>query len=282
MCEKPVAVAVTEADRMAETAAETGVKYGVMFQRRTKPAIQKAKEILAAGEIGEIWRTLIVETEWYRTQAYYDSGGWRGTWDGEGGGVLMNQAPHSLDMFTWLTGLPAKVEGRVATLQRKIEVEDTASALLTYANGGTGYLMTSTWEYPGESRMRVVGSEGILEIEGQQKLRLAKTTPNAMDFGRTSKEVWGSPKAEWTEVKVEEKTWGHASITENFARAIREGAELIAPGAEGGTSLELANAIVFSSYTGKEVSLPLDRQVFDRLLRKLVRTSKGKSSKGKK
>ena len=123
LCEKPVAVSVSNADRMTEAADKAGVKYGVMFQRRTKPAMRKAKEIISSGELGEIWRTAMVETEMFRTQAYYDAADWRGTWAGEGGGILMNQGPHPFDVFIWLGGMPAKVFGRVQTLHHDIEVE---------------------------------------------------------------------------------------------------------------------------------------------------------------
>ena len=276
LCEKPLAVTVSEADRMAEEATKSGVRYGVMFQRRTHPAFRKARELIDSGALGEIWRTMMVETEWFRPQAYYNSGGWRGTWAGEGGGVLMNQAPHSLDIFTWLTGLPAKVDGRVATLHHDIEVEDTASAMLTYANGGSGYFTTSTWEYPGESMIRVIGSEGVLQINGRKQMRMGKSTPGALEFSRTSQEMFGTPKVEWTEIKTEEAPWGSAVVAENFAQSVRDGRELTAPGVDGGRSLELANAIVLSSYKGKPVTLPIDREEYDKLLRKLVKSSKAR------
>ena len=181
LCEKPVAVSVSEADRMAATAARTGVKYGAMFQRRTIPALRKAKEIIESGQLGEIWRTSMVETKWFRTQAYYDSGSWRATWAGEGGGVMMNQAPHSFDMFTWLTGLPSAVIGNTATLHHNIEVEDSASAVLAYPNGGYGYVTTSTWESPGESSIHVVGSSASLFIE-DDKLRLGLCKPGPIEY----------------------------------------------------------------------------------------------------
>ncbi len=274
LCEKPVAVSVSDADRMTEAAEKTGVKYGVMFQRRTTPAMRKAKEIISSGELGEIWRTAMVETDSFRTQAYYDAAGWRGTWAGEGGGILMNQGPHPFDVFIWLGGMPTKVFGRVQTLHHDIEVEDTASALLTYANGGSGSIAASTWESPGQSIILLVGGNGMLVVEDRVKLRLAKSHPPGIEFARTSSETSGRPEVEWVDVDLPEEPSGHAVITENFVRAIREDEPLIAPGDECAMSLELANAIMLSSYRGEEVELPLDRAAFDELLKKLIESSK--------
>lgn len=276
LTEKPVAVSVRDADRMAATAKKTGVKYGVMFQRRTIPALQKAKEIVSSGQLGEIWRTAMIETKWFRTQAYYDSGTWRATWAGEGGGVMMNQAPHSFDMFTWLTGLPVKVLGRTSTLHHDIEVEDTACALLTYANGGVGYVMTSTWEAPGVSSIQVVGSKGMLSID-DDRVRLALCDPPGIEFIKSTKESWAFPKCEWKEVEAPEApSSGHRAVTENFCRAILNDEPLIAPGVEGAVSLEMVNAIALSSHLGREVKLPVSRAAFDRLLNELKKSSKAK------
>jgi len=183
-------------------------------------------------------------------------------------------------MFTWLTGMPTKVHGRVATLHHDIEVEDTASAPLTYANGGTGQIATNTWEFPGESMVRVVGSKGMLAIDGRDTLRLARCNPPSTEFARNSKEVWVTPKAEWETIPVEADTltwWQRAGkVTENFAHSIRDGRALVAPGAEGGKSLELSNAITLSSHLGEEVELPIDRGAYDRLLKERIQAAKAK------
>lgn len=261
LSEKPIAVTVAEADRMIAAAKEADVRLGVMFQTRTDPVYQAAHRILAAGEIGEVYRTTMVATAWYRTQAYYDSGAWRGTWTGEGGGVVMNQAPHSLDLFLWLGGQASRVQARAWTRGHRIEVEDTVAATLEYANGATGYLYTTTAEWPGENRFELVGDRGKLQVlDGRLRVyRMAKPLREEIDTG----EQWGKPTGGWEDVGVESRKPDHAEVVRRFARAVRLGEPLIATGEDGVRQLELANALLLSGYTGEAVSLPLDRGKYD-------------------
>ena len=264
MSEKPIAVSVSEADGMVSAAREAGVKLGVMFRTRTVPAYRRARELLQAGEIGTLYRSVIVASQWYRSQAYYDSGSWRGTWKGEGGGIVMNQAPHSLDMFIWLGGKPSRVTARVQTRAHRIEVEDTVEALLDYEAGHTGYLYATTAEWPGEDRYEFTGDRGKLVIQGGD-LRLYKMTASLADNLETNA-MWGKPQGAWEEIEVPDEPSGHLQVLEQFARAIREGAPPVAVGEDGVNSLELANSLLLSGYQNRPVDLPLDRAAYDRFI----------------
>jgi len=279
LTEKPMAVQASMADKLIAAAKKNKVKLGVMFQRRTHPLWTRAREIIDSGALGTLVRTCMIEPH-FRTQAYYDSGGWRATWSGEGGGVMMNQAPHSLDAFVWLGGMPSKVVGKVDIRAHKIEVEDTASALLTYPNGATGYITTNTFEFPPVSLFQFVGDRAVLEIR-DGKLRLGVSSPGAVEFIHSTKEAWSFPVAAWTDVEVRDRPHGHRFITENFIAAVLDGEDIIATGEASRDSLELANAITVSSAQGKEVDLPLKRSLFDNLLKKYIRESTFKKDTAK-
>jgi len=270
LSEKPVGVQIGEAEKMAAAARESGKVFCVMFQMRTQANIKKAKELVEAGELGEVRRTLLVSPE-YRSQAYYDSGTWRATWGGEGGGVMMNQAPHIMDIFTMLGGMPKRVHGRIATILHDIEVEDQAEAMLEYENGAAGYFFVATAEM-GERLVEFVGDKGKLRLEGG-KLRFWRYGPPVTQFTRENTEMWGRPEMEEVELEMEDCESGHSVILRNFARAILYGEPLIAPGEVGLNGLELANAITLSSHKGVPVELPIDRAQFDELIVHLRATS---------
>lgn len=264
LCEKPIAVTVAEADQMIEACDRAGVTLGVMFQTRTDPIYHRARAIVESGVIGNIYRTTLIATAWYRTQAYYDSGAWRGTWRDEGGGVVMNQAPHSLDLFIWLGGKPSRVEAKAWTRGHRIEVEDTVSAMLEYPSGATGYLYTSTAEWPGENRLELVGDRGKLVVlnDRLQLYHLEKPLQEEIDTGAH----WGKPTGHWEDIAVEPTPWGHAQVVRRFGRAVRQGEPLIATGEDGRDALELANALLLSGYERHPVSLPVDRAAYDAFL----------------
>jgi predicted dehydrogenase len=264
LSEKPIAVTVREADRMIAAADRRGVKLGVMFQTRTEPHYRKARELLEAGAIGPIYRSVMVASHWYRSQAYYDSGDWRGTWRGEGGGVLMNQSPHSLDMYIWLGGHPRTVRASTATRFHRIEVEDTAEALLEYEEGHTGYLYTTTAEWPGDDRFDFIGESGRLTIQ-DKGIRLYRMGRSIRENVATNA-MWGKPTGSWESIEIDPSTGGHHAVVRQFARSIRLGEPLIATGVDGLRSLELANAIMLAGDTGETVTLPLDRDAYDRFL----------------
>lgn len=275
MSEKPIAVTVSEADGMIAAAKEAGVKLGVMFNTRTVAVYRRAHELLQAGEIGTLYRSVIVASQWYRSQAYYNSGSWRGTWKGEGGGILMNQAPHSLDMFIWLGGKPSRVSARVQTRAHQIEVEDAVEALLDYESGQTGYLYATTAEWPGEDRYEFTGTRGKLVIQGGQLRLYRMTAPLAENLATNA--MWGKPEGAWEDIEVPHEPAGHLQVVEQFARAIREDAPLVATGEDGLNSLELANSLLLSGFRNRAVDLPLDRAAYDQFIAEMRERSPIKS-----
>jgi len=267
LSEKPLAEKVSAADRMVRAAARYKVALAVMFQRRTEPALAKAIEIARSGQLGRVHRASLVSPE-YRSQAYYDSGGWRATWAGEGGGVLMNQAPHIIDIFVQLAGMPKAVLGRAETRLHRIEVEDVAEALLTYPGGGSGFLYCSTNEPGPGQTIEVFGDKAKL-VYRDGELRLFRYKTPIAEFTRTNTAMWAKPRTVEVELKIPKAESGHHVIIRNFARHLRRGEKLIAPGHEGIASLELANAVVFSSFKKAPVTLPLRRREYDAFLAKM-------------
>lgn len=276
LSEKPIAVTVSAADKMLAAAEKSQCVFGVMYQMRALGRMQLAKRIIAEGTLGEIYRTSLV-VGWYRSQAYYDSGGWRATWTGEGGGVLINQAPHFLDLYAWLGGLPVTLRGQTRTRIHDIEVEDEAFATLEYANGAHGYLYASTTEVPGHEQIEICGDKGKVMLQGSE-IRVWANKEPIRDHTRSAKEMWGSPGAEEVKLDIPEGAGNHQEITRNFCRAILKGEPLIAPGAEGIWAVELINALILSGHTGKEVTLPVARRQYDRLLSMLKKGSQEKSN----
>jgi len=265
--EKPIAVTVSAADEMVRAAERTKTPFAVMYQSRSEPVWRAAGELVAAGRLGEIYRTLMVDAG-FRTQAYYDSAGWRATWVGEGGGVLINQAAHALDRFTWLGGLPSRVRAYTATRNHAIEVEDLAAAMVEYSNGGVGYIYCSTTEFPLTKVMEFAGERGKLRVEGDT-LKFWELPQGVKEFSDAAEEVWGRPPVEEVQVELPECESGHGAILRNMARHILYGDELIAPGVEGLKSVEMINAIILSGKTGEPVELPVDRAHYDAFLEEL-------------
>lgn len=278
LSEKPIAVTVSAADAMVETARRTGVPFVVMHQTRTQPVWRAVGEIVKAGRLGEIYRTLLIYAD-FRSQAYYDSAGWRATWAGEGGGVLINQAPHALDRFTWLGGLPSRVTAYTATRNHKIEVEDVAAAMLEYPNGAVGYIYCSTTEAPGTNIMEISGERGKLQVIGDM-LRFWELPEGVKAFSDMSPEMWKHPPEVEVTVDLPECESGHGAILRNMARHILYGEELIAPGVDGIKTVELINAMILSGKTHEPVSIPVDRARYDAFLEELKATSTFRKSAG--
>jgi predicted dehydrogenase len=212
-------------------------------------------------------------TDWFRTEAYYASSAWRATWRGEGGGLLINQSPHQLDMLQWLTGMPVRVRAFCGLGRRhSIEVEDEVTAYLEYANGATGVFIASTGEYPGTNRLELTGDLGRLVLEAN-RLTLSQNAVSTGEFSRTTDEPFGQPQCKVTELPLETGGGTHQAITQNFIDAIRLGTPLVAPAEEGIHSVELANAMLYSSLTAQTVELPLDGQAYEILLGSLIANS---------
>ena len=275
LSEKPIAVSVSAADRMIRAARASGKKFAAMFQMRASARNRAAKRLIEEGRLGEIYRASLT-MGWYRTQAYYDSGTWRATWAGEGGGVLINQAPHLLDLFTWLAGLPSRVTGQVRTRLHDIEVEDEAFALLEYPNGAHGYLYASTMEAPSTEQIEICGDRGKLLLRGD--LRFWELDGSIREFTRSSPDMWAGPKAKEVPVELEEVPHGHAAITANLVRAILHDEPLLSPGEEGLRAVELINAMIMSGKQNRPVDLPVDRAAYDALLADLQRSSRVKTA----
>ncbi|MCS7252762.1 MAG: Gfo/Idh/MocA family oxidoreductase [Armatimonadota bacterium] len=264
-CEKPLAVTVKEADEMAKVARELGKKLAVGFQRRTNPKDRLVKQLIQ--ELGEISRGLY-EMLSLRTQAYYDSGAWRGTWWGEGGGVLINQAVHDLDIYQWWMGMPKLVFGMAETFAHEIETEDLASAIFVYENGAQVLFQASLVNHPGMSRFEVSGEMGCLIYDGN--IRLAKIDGALFDFIRTCPEAWGKPpEVTWQDVQAPQEEWGHAALVKDFIDSIVEDREPLVSGEEGIKSVELVNAIIMSTILREPVELPLERASYEALMEDL-------------
>jgi UDP-N-acetyl-2-amino-2-deoxyglucuronate dehydrogenase len=271
LSEKPLSERVMTADKMVKTAGQKGVALAVMFQRRLEPPFAKAIELVKAGALGKVWRTTMISPE-YRTQAYYDSGNWRATWSGEGGGVMMNQGPHILDLFVQLGGMPSEVTGRCETRLHKIEVEDVAEALLRYPDGGTGYLYCSTNELGPGQMIEVFGTHGKLCYR-DKVLKFYRFSQPVPEFTFSTKVAWSAPECKEEVLEIPEAEWGHYSILQNFCRHLLTGEKLVSPGEDGIQSLELANAVWLSASLGKPVKLPLNRRAYEKFLAKKRETS---------
>jgi predicted dehydrogenase len=263
LCEKPAGVYTKQVRLMNEAAEASGKVFSLMYNQRTNPLYQKLKEIIAAGELGEIRRTNWIITNWYRPQSYYDSGGWRATWAGEGGGVLINQDPHQLDLWQWTTGLmPKRVRAACYFGKyRNIEVEDDVTAFVEYDNGATGVFVTTTGEAPGTNRFEICGDRGKIVIEGG-KLTFWRLHVSETEFNRDFKGKFGEPEYTVSEVPIEGKELGHNGITQNWVNAILHGEPLLAPGEEGIKGLMISNAMLLSAWTDGWVDMPIDEEQF--------------------
>ena len=275
MVEKPISSHKADAERLiAASRKHPKVVFSGMFQMRTEPRYQRVQKLIQDGEIGDIVRINWINTDWYRTEAYYASGGWRATWKGEGGGVLLNQCLHNLDTLQWLVGMPQRVRG-FCQLGRfhQIEVEDNVTAYLEWANGATGVFVSSTGEAPGTNRFEIVGTRGRLVMENNQ-LTFTRNETDMIQFSQTAKQGFVKPEVWNVAIPFENANLPHASMVQNFVNAILDGEPLIAPGAEGIHSVELANVMVYSSLLGETVELPLDGAAWEKRLNQLIAGSK--------
>ncbi len=275
MVEKPIAVHKAEADRLlvAYEALDKKPVFAAMFNQRTDRFYQRIRELIQSGELGEVRRINWTITTWYRTAAYYKSSAWRATWAGEGGGVLLNQCPHNLDLLQWLFGQPSRVRAHCRFGRyHQIEVEDDVTAYLEFPNGASGVFITSTGEAPGTNRLEVAGENGRLVYENDQLSFLRNSVPMG-EFSQTSTDGFARPPS--TEVSLTADGHGgqHNEILANFTAAILDGAPLISPAVEGSRSVELANAMLLSAWTDETIDLPMNATRYARLLKKKIATS---------
>jgi len=280
LVEKPISVQKSDAELLI--AAHRGSKrvFAAMFNQRTDPSYQKLRSLVVGGALGEIRRVQWTVTNWFRPNVYYASGGWRATWAGEGGGVLLNQSPHNLDLFSWIFGQPIRVHGH-CTFGRyhAIEVEDDVTAYFELENGAHATFITSTGEAPGTNRIEAAGDNGRVVLENGV-LTFERNTVPASVFSRRTRLPFSKPELRTRTWRFKDAGPQHIGVLRNFARAIARGEEPVARGPEGIHSVELANAILMSTWTGKPVDLPINGAAYARLLRTRIRASRNTARRG--
>ena len=262
MCEKPAGVYTKQVREMNDAAKRSQVTFGMMFNQRTNCVYRKMHELIQSGKLGEIRRVNWLITDWYRTQTYYDSGAWRATWAGEGGGVLLNQCPHNLDLLQWICGMPVRIrafchEGK----WHDIEVEDDVTAYMEYPNGATGVFITTTGDAPGTNRFEVTTDMGKLVCENEKLTFYRLAVPNSV-FIRESKESFATPEMTIEEIETDGLHLAHVGVLQAFTGNILRGEPLVADGTEGINGLTLSNAMHLSSWLGKPVDIPFDEELF--------------------
>ncbi len=282
LLEKPADVSVSKVEMLNQAAKSSGKAFALMFNQRTHPLYQKARDIVKGGELGELKRVNWTITNWYRTQHYYDSGDWRATWAGEGGGVLLNQAPHNLDLLQWICGMPESVVGFCQVGKyHNIEVEDDVTLVFKYKNGATGTFITSTGESPGTNRLEIIGDLGKIVLENNF-LKWWRLKEPEREFCYKSDKSFANIDYDYLEINNDVTEAGHRGILRNFANAVLTGEELISPGEDGINELILSNAAYLSQWKGnKEINLPFNTKQFDKFLKAKIKTSSFKTHKGK-
>lgn len=278
LCEKPLAVTIGAARAMVDECRKQKVALGSMLQMRTHGIMRKMKQLVDGGALGRLLRVSMICTNWYRTQAYYDSGTWRGTWEGEGGGILLNQAPHNLDLFQWIGGMPKAVSAITTTRVHKIEVENTANLIFDYGNGCMGSFYATTAELPGQNQFMIVGDKASLVAEGKS-LRMAKLSRPLSKHAFECKESVADnvvpPSCTWSDVEYKEITNDpRAETIRAFAAHMLHGKPMVASGADGLAELEISNAAYVSADQGRRIDLPVNAAAVDKLLDRLARQSK--------
>ena len=275
--EKPAGVYAKQVREMNEFAAKSDKTFALMFNQRTNCVYRKIKEIVSSGKYGEMRRVNWIITDWYRTQAYYNSGGWRATWSGEGGGVLLNQCPHQLDLWQWICGMPSKIrafcnEGK----WHDIEVEDDVSIYAEYPNGATGVFVTTTGDYPGSNRLEITLDSAKIVCENSEKITLTELeTPISVNCAE-DEEGFAEIKTRVVPVETDGLNEQHPGVLNAFASHILRGTPLVAKGEEGINGVRISNAAHLSSWLDKTVELPVDEDLFYSELQKKIAGSKGK------
>lgn len=274
LVEKPISVHKADAEKLIAAHTNKDLVFSAMFNQRTDPHYIKLREIIQSGKLGKITRVNWIITNWYRTQAYYDNGGWRATWKGEGGGVLLNQCPHQLDLMQWLFGMPKSIRAycKIGNFHN-IEVEDTVTAYLEYPNGATGVFITTTGETPGTNRLEVCGEYGKIVIE-DGTIKWTTNTVGQEEFIKTNPNGFATPEHWNIEIPCNGNGPQHMGIFNNFVEAILDGKPLLAPAEEGINSVELGTSMLYSSFNDVTVELPLDGAKYEAMLMDLIKNSK--------
>ena len=278
--EKPAGVYTKQVREMNEVAAKSDKVFAIMFNQRTNCTYRKLHEMIQSGELGAMKRVNWIITDWYRTQSYYDAAGWKATWDGEGGGVLLNQCPHQLDLLQWLCGMPTKLRAFCHEAKwHNIEVEDDVTAYMEFPGGATGVLVTTTGDAPGTNRLELTFEMGKIVCENG-KLTFFRLKENERQFCRTAKNGFATPEMEELEIETDGRNEQHVGVLKAFADRILNGGPLVAEGREGIHGLMLSNAMFLSSWMDQTVTLPIDEDLFLEELNKRRKLSKKKEDKG--
>ena len=276
LVEKPIGVYTEAVKDLNEVAAATDKVFTIMYNQRTNPLYQKVKDMIDGGDLGALMRVNWVITNWFRTERYYQSGGWRATWEGEGGGVLLNQCPHQIDLIQWLCGLPTRVRAFAKYgAYHNIEVEDDVTAYFEYDNGATGTFITSTGEAPGTNRLEITGENGKLVVE-DGNLVFHKNAMSMYEHSKTTDELFEKPEVEKIDIEIEGEMTAHVGIMQNFVNAILKDEDQLAPGVEGINGLSLSNAMHMSSWLDAWVELPIDSVKYKALLQEKINQSEFK------
>lgn len=274
MSEKPAGVYTKQVRELIAEADKSDKTYAIMFNQRTNCVYRKVKELVASGEYGEIRRVNWIITDWFRTQSYYNSGGWRATWAGEGGGVMLNQCPHQLDLWQWICGMPVKVQAHCHEGKwHDIEVEDDVSIYVEYANGATGTFITTTADYPGTNRLEITLNKAKIVVENGSTIRMFVLDDTVSHSIETLIDGFADPTGMWVDVPTDGKNEQHSGVMNAFAAHILRGEPLVADGREGINGLTISNAAFLSSWLDKTVELPFDEELYYSLLQKKIENS---------
>ncbi|MDF7825638.1 Gfo/Idh/MocA family oxidoreductase [Pontiellaceae bacterium B12227] len=272
--EKPLACHKAEGERILAAKQRDDQIASLMMNQRTHPCYVKIKQWIDEGALGEFQRVSWTMTNWFRSEIYYQSSPWRATWKGEGGGVLMNQCPHNIDVLQWLVGMPVKVRAQCSFGKyHDIEVEDEVNAYFEFANGATGQFSASTGECPGSNRLEIVGDLGTIITDGNE-VKLIRTSESVSAFSKSTDEMFGTPETTEEVFQPLETINQHAAILNNVVQAALGKAELIAPADDGLNSLELAGAMIYSTWINDEVTLPLDSAAYEKVIQEKIAASK--------
>ena len=276
LSEKPIGVYTKKIVEFMDEAKKSGKAFGIMYNQRTDHFYQKMREMIRNGDLGALKRCVWIITDWYRTQAYYNSGGWRATWAGEGGGVLLNQCPHQLDLWQWIFGMPNKIHAFCSFGKyHDIEVEDDVTAYAEYPNGATGVFITTTGECPGTNRLEITGSKGKLVYE-KGVLKYTKLAMDEREFCFTTKEGFKKVDTTTEEIRFENGGEQHVGILKNYTNHLLFGEPLLASGYEGINGLSISNAMMLSTWKQADVELPNDGEEFWKYLQEKIKTSRVK------
>ncbi len=274
LVEKPISVHKADAEALLAAHTDPQQIFAAMFNQRLNPHYLKLREMIQSGELGELRRIVWNITDWFRTETYYASGGWRATWEGEGGGVLLNQCPHQLDLWQWLFGMPQRLRA-FADFGRyhDIEVEDDVTAYMEYENGCKGVFITTTGEAPGTNRLEVTGERGKVVIEGKDGISYTRNEQPMSEWSKETDEKFTKPPVWNIQIPVSGRGPQHVGILKNFTNAVLKNEPLVAPAKEGIHSVELANAMLLSSLEDETVTLPISAEAYKKKLADLIANS---------